>query len=203
MTFSRVGNYVSGTLHTKGQLISKWFLGSSISSKKRTNKFDFTTMIPQVDLFSFVFWRKSTTSKNLFEINWPLRPPSKKYILIRHFSSVNCIVYLSVYKSFRQALFTFKRLSNSSEYPMEISCSRVEENAPGGSRYVYYNCKYPKTSYTFLSNKSLISVIISWLIGWQVLPDQLAAVIWSLWKPTLPNIRILFDSYDKTIKPML
>ena len=24
------------------------------------------------DLFSFVFWRKSTTSKNLFEINWPL-----------------------------------------------------------------------------------------------------------------------------------
>ena len=37
----------------KGQLISKWFFGSSISSKKRTNKFDFTTMIPQVDLFSF------------------------------------------------------------------------------------------------------------------------------------------------------
>ena len=28
----------------KGQLISKWFLGSSISSKKRTNEFVFTTM---------------------------------------------------------------------------------------------------------------------------------------------------------------
>ena len=40
-------------------------------------------------------------------------------------------------------------------------------------------------------NKGLISVIISWLLGWQVLPDQLAAVIWSLWKPTLPNTRIL------------
>ena len=53
----------------KGQLISKWFLGSSISSKKRTNKFDFTTMIPQVDLFSFVFWRKSMTPKKHFEIN--------------------------------------------------------------------------------------------------------------------------------------
>ena len=42
------------------------------------------------------------------------------------------------------------------------------------------------------SNKSLISVIISWLIGGQVLPDQLVAGIWSLWKPTLPNKRILF-----------
>ena len=31
---------------TKGQLISKWFLGSSISSKKQTNKFNFTWMIP-------------------------------------------------------------------------------------------------------------------------------------------------------------
>ena len=51
----------------KGQLISKGFLGSSISSKNRTNEFDFTTMIPYVDLFSFVFWRKSTTPKNHFE----------------------------------------------------------------------------------------------------------------------------------------
>ena len=25
---------------------------------QKTNKFDFTTMIPQVDLFLFVFWRK-------------------------------------------------------------------------------------------------------------------------------------------------
>ena len=57
---------------SKGQLISKCFLGSSISSKKQTNEFDFTTMIPQVDLFLFVFWRKSTTQKNHFEINWPL-----------------------------------------------------------------------------------------------------------------------------------
>ena len=56
----------------KGHLISKWFFASSISSKKRTNKFDFTTMIPQVDIFSFVFWRKSTIPKNHFEINWPL-----------------------------------------------------------------------------------------------------------------------------------
>ena len=56
----------------KGQIISKWFLVSSISSKKWTKEFDFTTMIPQVDLFSFVFWRKSKTPKNHLEIIWPL-----------------------------------------------------------------------------------------------------------------------------------
>ena len=40
--------------------------------KKRTKEFDFTTMIPQVDLFLFVFWRKSKKPKRHFEINWPL-----------------------------------------------------------------------------------------------------------------------------------
>ena len=55
-----------------GQTKSIWFFQANISSKKRTKEFDFTTMIPQVDLFSFVFWRKSMTPKNHFEINWPL-----------------------------------------------------------------------------------------------------------------------------------
>ena len=51
---------------TKGQIILKcFFLVSSISSKKQTKEFDFTNMIPQVDLFSFVFGCS-------FEINWPL-----------------------------------------------------------------------------------------------------------------------------------
>ena len=45
---------------------------SSISPKKRTKKFDFTTIIPQVDLFSFVSWEKLKTPKRHFEINWPL-----------------------------------------------------------------------------------------------------------------------------------
>ena len=60
---------VSSHYIVKGQIISKGFLMSSISSKKRTKEFDFTTMIPQVDWFSFVFWRKSKTPKNHFEIN--------------------------------------------------------------------------------------------------------------------------------------
>ena len=62
----------SKPLPSKGQLIMKWFIFSSITSKKWTSEFDFTTMMPQVDLFSFVFWRKSTTPKNHFKIKWPL-----------------------------------------------------------------------------------------------------------------------------------
>ena len=36
--------------------------------QKRTNKFDFTTC----QLVSFVLWKKVTTPKRHFEINWPL-----------------------------------------------------------------------------------------------------------------------------------
>ena len=43
----------------KGQLISKCLFGVSNSSKKRTKKFDLTTMIPQVELFLFIFWKNS------------------------------------------------------------------------------------------------------------------------------------------------
>ena len=39
---------------------------SSISSKKGTKNFDITTMIPQVDLFFFIFCRKSKTPKKTF-----------------------------------------------------------------------------------------------------------------------------------------
>ena len=40
---------------SKGQTKSKWYFQANISSKKQTNKFYFTTMKPQVDLFLFVF----------------------------------------------------------------------------------------------------------------------------------------------------
>ena len=40
----------------KGQLISKCLFGTFNSPKKRTKKFDFTTIVPQVKLFSFVYW---------------------------------------------------------------------------------------------------------------------------------------------------
>ena len=40
----------------KGQLISKCHFGIFNSPKKRTKKFDFTTIVPHVELFSFVFW---------------------------------------------------------------------------------------------------------------------------------------------------
>ena len=59
-------------VHPKGQKKSKWFFQADVSSKKRMNKFYFTTMKLQVDLFSFVFLRKLKTPKRHFEINWPL-----------------------------------------------------------------------------------------------------------------------------------
>jgi hypothetical protein len=57
----------------KGQLISKGLFGILNSSKKWTKKFDLTTMIPQVDLFSSVFWKNLKTPKRHFDINWPLK----------------------------------------------------------------------------------------------------------------------------------
>ena len=50
----------------KGQLISKGLFGILNSTKKRTKKFDFTTMIPQVDLFSFVFLEEFEDTKKTF-----------------------------------------------------------------------------------------------------------------------------------------
>ena len=53
------------------QTKSKKKFQADISSKKRMNEFYFTTMKPQIDLFSFVFWRKLKTPKRHFEIKWP------------------------------------------------------------------------------------------------------------------------------------
>ena len=50
----------------KGQLISKGLFGILNSSKNRTQKFDLTTMIPQVDLFSFVFLKDFEDTKKTF-----------------------------------------------------------------------------------------------------------------------------------------
>ena len=52
----------------KGQLISKGVLDILNSPKKGTKEFDFTTMIPQIDLFSFVFWEKLKTPNGHSEI---------------------------------------------------------------------------------------------------------------------------------------
>ena len=54
----------------KAQLILKWFLGSSISSKKRTNEFNFTTM--RLVFVSFLE-EIDDPQKNHFEINLPLQ----------------------------------------------------------------------------------------------------------------------------------
>ena len=50
----------------KGQIISKANYGILNSSKKRTNKFDFTTVISQVNLFLFVFLEEIEDTKETF-----------------------------------------------------------------------------------------------------------------------------------------
>ena len=52
----------------KGQLISKGLFAILNSSKKRTKKIDFTTMIPQMELFSFVFWKVSKHQKDILKL---------------------------------------------------------------------------------------------------------------------------------------
>ena len=50
----------------KGQKKSKWFFQDDVSSKKWTNKFDFTTMVPQVDLFFVHFLEEIEDTKKTF-----------------------------------------------------------------------------------------------------------------------------------------
>ena len=38
-------------------------------------------MIPQVDLFPFVFWKKLKKPKRHFEINWPLQTQNCEYAM--------------------------------------------------------------------------------------------------------------------------
>ena len=70
----------------KGQLISKCLFGSIF---KRTKKFDFTTKVPQVELFfSFVFWENWRHQKDIskltdlyLQINFETFPPVFRKIL--------------------------------------------------------------------------------------------------------------------------
>ena len=54
-------------MHAKGHLISKWLFGILNSPKNWTKKFNFTTMIPQVDLFLFFFLGEIEDTKKTFQ----------------------------------------------------------------------------------------------------------------------------------------
>ena len=58
--------FLNFSLWTKSQKKSKWFFQVDVSSKKRTNEFYFTTMKPQVDLFSFGFFEGIEDTKKTF-----------------------------------------------------------------------------------------------------------------------------------------
>ena len=44
------------------------FFQANVSSKRRTKEFDFTAMIPQVDLFLFIFLKKLKTPKDISKL---------------------------------------------------------------------------------------------------------------------------------------
>ena len=48
--------------------MSFWYLQFS---QKTNKKFNFTTMVPEVELFLFLFWGELKTPKRRIEINWP------------------------------------------------------------------------------------------------------------------------------------
>ena len=52
----------------KGQLISKCLFGVFNSPKKQTNKFDFTTVVPQIELFLFVLWENWSNQKDISKL---------------------------------------------------------------------------------------------------------------------------------------
>ena len=60
--------------NSNSQKKSKWFFQADVSSAKQIEQkeFYFTTMKPQVDLFSFIFWKKLKAPEKQFEIIWPL-----------------------------------------------------------------------------------------------------------------------------------
>ena len=60
--------WLSEIWFSKGQTKSKLFFQADVSSKKRTNEFNFTT----IRLVFVCIWRKLKTPKRHFEINWPL-----------------------------------------------------------------------------------------------------------------------------------
>jgi hypothetical protein len=53
---------------TKGQLISKCLFGIFYSSQKQTKKFNFTTMVPQGELFSFILWENWRHQKDISKL---------------------------------------------------------------------------------------------------------------------------------------
>ena len=100
---------IYGLLRTKGQLFSKCLFGVFNSSKKTNKKFNLTTMVSQVELFLFVFWKNwRYLPKRHFEINWPLG-------LLRTLFLLNFLT-MSPKRNIRQLMlinvYSYKRLRN-------------------------------------------------------------------------------------------
>ena len=112
---------------TRKQIVKPWIL------PKRTNEFDFTTIISQVDLFSFILWKKLKTPKRYFEINWPLalRRKSWKVIAI----SALYLIFFSQYILEKVACILFEYFGSS-------LFSRAPENCERNNLRRFWWCRY-------------------------------------------------------------
>ena len=81
-----------GTHFGKGQIISKWFLVSSISSEKRTK----TSPHSSKNNSSTYFLEEFEDTKFFFEINWPLQwVPCPGFPLFNHYLYKNQCLYIT------------------------------------------------------------------------------------------------------------
>jgi hypothetical protein len=63
-----MSDFLEFSAQDQDQLISKGLFGILNSSQKCTKKFNFTTMIPQVNFFLFVFWKNLMTPKDILKL---------------------------------------------------------------------------------------------------------------------------------------
>ena len=146
----------------KGQLISKGLFAILNSSKKQTKKFDLTTMIHQVDLFSFVFWKNLKIPKRLFEINWLL----PHLAVLGSFGQFWATFSLCGPLSFEMAHMHKFCLFRNVLYIMEIKFLKVvfgwiTVSSSGNSVIAFPYCEYPEP---YLQSRKEVNTYTTYLV---------------------------------------
>ena len=93
---------------------------STILPKNERKKFDFTTLVPQVDLFSFVFLEEWKTPKKHFEFNWPLDPTTNSETTNPDFLRISLWIRLFLIKKYitNNTWKTWSHCKEGTEYLM-------------------------------------------------------------------------------------
>ena len=115
------------------------FFQADLSFKKWMKKFDFTTMIHQVDLSSFVFWNKLKIPKRHFEINWPLQNHLNLKISVEcalvnvhtifFFSSGGKIWWDNLKISLLSQIFVHRQWKNQNSFTINVTINFLKNNS--------------------------------------------------------------------------